>query len=190
MILVAKRQKKPDLLAIRERFQMDIEKRRRLISVSICVYLSLFLSACGGNNSALSTPTLPAIVPTETLISSFPVVATPTPICIDGLAFKEDVTIPDSSIVMPGSTLDKQWLVQNSGSCNWDSRYRLRLVGGDALGASPEQALYPARAGVQVTLRIIFTAPLGAGEYLSEWQAFDAKGISFGEAFFIKIIVQ
>lgn len=58
------------------------------------------------------------------------------------------------------------------------------------MGASPEQALYPARAGMQVIVRIYFTAPLEAGEYFSEWQAFDAKGIPFGEVFFIKIIVQ
>ena len=178
---------------------MDIDKRRKLISVStpalaasasVCVYLWLLLSACGGNSTALSTPSLPALVPTETLFSSFPIVLTPTLTCIDWLAFLDDVTIPDYSIVTPGSTLDKQWLVQNSGSCNWDSRYRLRWVGGNALGASPEQALYPARAGMQATLRIVFTAPLGAGEYFSEWQAFDAKGIPFGESFLIKIIVE
>ena len=169
---------------------MDTEKRRKLISVSICFYLWLLLSACGGNITALSTPSLPVIIPTETVILSFSAILTPTLTCIDGLAFLDDLTIPDYSIVAPGSTLDKQWLVQNSGSCNWDSRYRLRLVGGDGLGKSPEQALYPARAGMQVTLRIIFTAPLEVGEYFSKWQAFDAKGIPFGEAFFIKIIVQ
>jgi hypothetical protein len=102
----------------------------------------------------------------------------------------EDVTIPDNSIVAPGSTLDKQWLVQNSGSCNWDNHYRLRLINGDTLGASPEQALFPARAGMQATLHTVFTAPLEAGDYISEWQAFDAKGIPFGESFFIKITVQ
>jgi len=178
---------------------MDTEKRRKLISVStparaagasVCVYLWLLLSACGGISTELATPSLPALIPTETLISSFPVVLTPTITCIDGLAFVDDLTIPDYTLVAPGSMLDKQWLVQNSGSCNWDGRYRLRLVGGDALGAFPEQALYPARAGMQATLRIVFTAPLEAGEYFSEWQAFDARGISFGESFLIRIIVQ
>jgi hypothetical protein len=99
------------------------------------------------------------------------------------------VTIPDYTVVAPGSSLDKQWLVQNSGSCNWDNRYRLRLVSGDPLGVSPEQALYPARAGTQATLRILFTAPLEAGEYVSEWQTFDPNEIPFGESFVIKIIV-
>ena len=169
---------------------MDTEKRIKLTSVSICVYLWLFLSACGETSSVLSTPLIPDIVPTETSFSSLPFFPTPTLICINGLAFLDDVTIPDYSTVTPGSTLDKQWLVQNTGSCNWDRRYRLLLVGGNELGASTEQALYPGRAGTQVTLQIIFTAPLEPGEYFSEWQSFDASGIPFGEAFFIKIIVQ
>jgi hypothetical protein len=92
--------------------------------------------------------------------------------------------------VAPGKLLDKQWLVQNNGDCNWDARYRLRLISGDALGASTEQALYPARAGSQASLRILFTAPQESGEYVSEWQAFDANGIPFGESFFIKVVVQ
>jgi len=169
---------------------MDTEKRRKLISVSIFVYLWLNLSACAGNSTALPTQSLPTIIPTETINTLVPVAVTPTLTCVDGLAFLEDVTIPDNSIVALGSTLDKQWLVQNSGTCNWDGRYRLRLINGDALGASPEQALFPARAGMQATLRIVFTAPLETGDYISEWQAFDAKGIPFGESFFIKITVQ
>jgi hypothetical protein len=100
------------------------------------------------------------------------------------------VTIPDYTVVAPGSSLDKQWLVQNSDSCNWDSRYRLRLISGDPLGASTEQALYPARAGMQATLRILFTAPLEGGEYVSEWQAYNPQGQAFGETVFIKIIVE
>jgi len=169
---------------------MDTEKHRRPVTVSTFIFLCLLLSACEGNSTALSTPSLPVLYPTETLLLLFPVGPTPTMICIDGLSFLDDLTIPDYSIVEPGSTLDKQWLIQNSGSCNWNSLYRLLLVDGNALGASPEQALYPARTGTQATLRIVFTAPLQAGEYFSEWQAFDSKGNPFGESFLIRIIVK
>ena len=93
-------------------------------------------------------------------------------------------------MVAPGSLLDKQWLVQNSGDCNWDSRYRLRLISGDALGAATEQALYPARAGTQAAIRMLFTAPQDSGVYVSEWQAFDPNGVPFGKSFYIKIEVQ
>ena len=172
----------------------------RNISISFYILLascySLAFSACGPNQALISTATTtllslteeqPTSVPTITMLQPQP---TPSIACKDNLLFINDVTIPDNTVVAPGIVLDKQWLVQNNGNCNWDTRYRLRLVSGAALGASPEQALYPARAGTQVNLRILFTAPQETGDYVSEWQAFDANGIPFGDSFFMKIIVQ
>jgi hypothetical protein len=172
-------------------------------SLSICFYFLLLgyfwlgLAACG--NSQLPTPSTASITlstltqePPSVVTSTplLPLRPTPTLVCTDNLTFIADVTIPDNTVVTPGSTLDKQWLVQNSGDCNWDGRYRLRLISGDALGATVEQALYPARAGTQANIRILFISPQIAGEYVSEWQAFDANGLPFGDSFFIKIIVQ
>lgn len=170
--------------------------------VSICLYFigmvcgMLFITSCAGSTPPTPLPT-PFSTPTATLVSIIatstaiqPGVPTSTPGCTPNLAFVSDVTVPDGTVVAPGAIMDKQWLVQNSGDCNWDAGYRLRLISGDALGASPEQALFPARAGTQVTLRILFTAPQAAGQYISEWQAFDPNGIAFGESFFIKFQVQ
>jgi hypothetical protein len=132
------------------------------------------------------TPVIPTLTPQPIATSS----PTATPPCTDGLAFVEDVTIPDGTAVSPGATIDKQWLVQNNGTCNWDSRYRLRFAGGLEMGAAGEQALYPARAGSQATIRIVFTAPSEPGTYTTAWQAFNADGISFGDPVFMEIIVQ
>jgi hypothetical protein len=170
--------------------------------VSICLFIilvglgGLLLPACGQAKTASPTPAqLPVLsllpeLPTSTPLPTLPPQTSPTPACTDDLQFISDVTIPDDTVVAPGSRLDKQWLVQNNGTCNWDARYRLRLVSGDPLGATPEQALFPARAGTQASLRILFTSPQQDGEYVSEWQAFDANGIQFGESFVIKIVVQ
>jgi hypothetical protein len=125
---------------------------------------------------------VPSLTPTETPLPL------PTP-CTNDLKFIEDLTFPDDSLVAPGSSIDKQWLVLNSGSCNWDSRYRLKFLRGDPLGAPAEQALYPARAGSQAVLRILFTAPLVPGSYGSEWQAVDPQGQWFGESVYLQIIV-
>jgi len=178
---------------------------RQISPGSISIFLYILLSACCllaltacESNQPLSSMTAPIasltlvqkLPTTVPLISTLPPQPTLTLICTDNLLFIDDVTIPDNTVVAPSSKLDKQWLVQNNGDCNWDARYRLRLISGDALSAPPEQALYPARAGTQVTLRILFTAPQETGSYVSEWQAFDANGIPFGESFFIKIVVQ
>ena len=171
-------------------------------SVSICFLimimagLGLFITSCEGHISPtplpapVSSQTITLEQPNATTTIVLPAVPSPTPTCTDNLSFINDVTIPDGTVVAPGTILDKQWLVQNSGDCNWESHYRLRFISGDALGATTEQALYPARSGTQATVRILFTAPQQAGEYISEWQAFNANGIAFGDSFFIKIQVQ
>jgi len=128
-------------------------------------------------------------VPTSTMVPTPTIIVTPTA-CTNGLTFAKDITVTDNTTFGPGQTIDKQWLVTNSGTCNWDSRYRLKLINGSAMGAVTEQALYPARAGAQATLRILFTAPSDTGTYVGTWQAFGPSGEAFGETIYIQIVVQ
>jgi len=124
----------------------------------------------------------PTLVPTETLIP------TPEP-CTHGLSFVDDLTVPDGTSFFPGASIDKQWLVENSGTCHWDATYRLKLVRGSPLGAADDQPLFPARAGTQATIRIVFTAPAEAGAYESAWQAVDPDGNVFGDLIFMQIVI-
>jgi len=110
--------------------------------------------------------------------------------CSNNLTFVDDLTIPDDTAIGFGTTFDKQWLVENSGTCHWNASYRLKHVGGGALGTSEEVALYPARAGTQATLQILFTAPFAEGVYESSWQAIDPQGNSFGDPIFLRVVVQ
>jgi hypothetical protein len=57
------------------------------------------------------------------------------------------------------------------------------------MGAPTEIALYPARAGTQTTLRIVFTAPQTAGTYQNAWQAYAPDGSAFGEAVYMQVSV-
>jgi len=113
---------------------------------------------------------------------------TPTP-CSNDLKFEQDLTFPDGTTVMPGAAVDKQWLVTNSGSCNWGEGYRLKLISGEAMGIPAEQALYPAVAGTQATLRLVFSAPQDAGSHQGAWQAIAPDGTAFGEAVYVQIVV-
>jgi len=154
----------------------------------------ILLSACG-EQVALSTPdyfippTLETTPRAIQLVTPTPVPATPTPTCENNLTFKSDVTIPDGTTFAPGASMEKVWLVTNSGSCDWNSFYRMRLVSGSAMGAETEQALFPARSGSDAEIRILFTAPIQPGVYNSSWQAYEPDGEPFGELFFMTIIV-
>lgn len=136
------------------------------------------------------------IIPTNTPISATATFApSPTPTvdagpCTNVLTFLDDLTIEDGTTFAPGASIDKQWLVKNDGTCNWDAAYKLKWVGGFTLGVIEEQPLFPAKAGVQVTLRIVFTAPTEPGTYQSTWQAVDPDGNLFGDTVFMEIVVQ
>jgi hypothetical protein len=44
--------------------------------------------------------------------------------------------------------------------------------------------------GQEVDVSVNFKAPTAVGEYTSAWQMANAKGIPFGKAIFVKIIVK
>jgi len=182
-------------------FNQDMKTQLRPQWIAL-LWALIFASACApqATDTPFRPPTQPP--PTQILSTTTPIpsihTSIPTPTitatptagpCFNNLEFIQDVTIPDGTTFSIGATIDKQWLVNNSGSCNWDSTYRLKWIGGDPMGAEQEQVLYPARAGTQVTLHIAFTAPAADGTYESAWQAYSKDGIAFGDPIFMKIVV-
>jgi len=177
--------------------------RRSLLAVTLTLILACACSPAS-TPTPFRPPTLQAPLIEPTLIINptkaiIVVQSTPLPTilptvnaeeCFSNLTFIEDITIPDNSFVTTGSSIDKQWLVENSGTCHWNSDYRLKHIGGAALDAPEEIALYPARAGTRATIQILFTAPFTDGVYESAWQAHDPKGIAFGDPIYVRIVVQ
>jgi len=173
-------------------------KTRRLVGI-LAVTLALVLAACGqgGGSGNVFVPPTASASPRQSAHSNATVaparqkpIPTPTPSCVNNLTFIADLTFPDGVKVAPGSVLDKQWKVKNSGTCNWDGRYRLRRIGGNLASADgDEQALYPARSGTEAVIHIRFIAPKKSGAYLSTWQAFDPSGKPFGDPIYIQILV-
>ena len=167
----------------------------------IALLVIIFASACSPQSTPtpFRPPTQPGPTPILSTTTPIPALYTaiPTPTitvtiagpCTNNLKYLDDITIKDNTSILPGASIDKQWLVKNSGTCNWDSTYRLKWIGGDPLSAAQEQILYPARAGTQATLRVLFTAPTIDGSYESAWQAYDPNGIAFGDQVNMKIIV-
>lgn len=176
----------------------------RFLLASFLILLSASACSPASTPTPFRPPTLPAPLIEPTLIihptkEIVVVQSTPVPTifptvnptdCSNDLAFVEDLTIPDNTTATFGLTLDKQWLVKNDGTCNWNSDYRLKNVGGATLGAPAELALFPARAGKQATIQIQFTAPFTEGVYESGWQAVAPDGTTFGDPIYMRIVVQ
>jgi hypothetical protein len=169
----------------------------KVVSRVWCCAVLLFMVACGRSEPTAYRPPSPQAGPqgaalqaaTPATVAQPAVAPTANLLCTDQLVFVEDLTIPDGSEVQTGARLDKRWKVRNGGSCNWDDRYRVKLVAGAAMGALPEQALFPARGGTELIVRMQFVAPTEAGPYRSAWQAFDPQGDPFGDPFYIDVTV-
>jgi hypothetical protein len=172
----------------------------RTRKTSVLAWLSLVLLAgCNvfkpGTAEAVYfvAPTL-AVTTTPVPVATIPVspatpLATSETNCSNLLAYINDLTIPDGSMFSPGESIDKRWLVENQGTCNWNFRYSLRLSGGEPMGSMTEQSLVPAIAGSQSVIRILFTAPDKPGKYRSAWQAYTPDAKPFGDPIFIEIEV-
>lgn len=157
----------------------------------------LILAACSSPQPVATPTSMPPFKPPVSGPSATPVehqIPSPTPTtkrsCTNQLRFVNDLSIPDGTIVSPGDQLDKRWQVENTGTCDWNQEYSLRLVAGEALDAPRVQKLYPARRGSRVTIQIAFTAPTSPGHHSTTWQAFDPSGQRFGDPFFMDITVE
>jgi len=143
------------------------------------------------------TPTLepPTITPTVALATDLTQIALGTPgeLC-DNLSFDPisvDVTIVDGTPMTPGQEFVKTWKIKNTGICAWGDGYGLIYAGyADDMDGQPVPLGTLVQVGEEVEVSVSFKAPTKIGEYISAWQMANDKGITFGKALFVKIIVK
>lgn len=155
----------------------------------------LALTGCVLGRRPATTPTgpiyasaIPAASPTALSVGTPRPRPTQGP-CINDAEFIADQTIPDGTQVTPGETLDKRWLVRNTGTCDWGPGYTLLHVSGPPMGADTQSGLYPARAGAEIEIQLTLTAPDDPGEHTTAWRMQDDHGQVFGDVLFITIVV-
>ena len=99
----------------------------------------------------------------------------------DRIELVKSLTVPDNSILMPGSSFTKIWRLRNAGTCPWKKTYRVLLVSGDAMGGDHLMPLpRDVAPGQTIDLAMNFTAPLRDGNYRGNWQIRNNKGEIFG----------
>lgn len=138
-----------------------------------------------GASAPTATPTL-VVQPTET---PTPTPIATTPACTHDAAFVADVTVPDNSIFRPGERFDKTWRIRNSGSCPWETGYRLIFVSGEKLGAPDYQSVVPTAPGGTTDVTVTMYAPNRYGAFTGVWRMVNAQGEPFGHRFTVVIQV-
>jgi hypothetical protein len=104
-------------------------------------------------------------------------------------------TIPDGQIFRPGEQFWKTWKIQNTSPCTWTTAYKIIWWDGDVLGGAYIYNLpQVVPSGSIVPITLLFTAPSGNGNYVSEWKLETPDGTDFGvgeynAAFYAEIVV-
>ena len=122
--------------------------------------------------------------------------ATPLPrptvtpsVCYDGMEFVSDIETPDGTEYQPGADFDKVWRIRNTGTCNWNTNYRINFVQGDRLEGNSATVKTTVRPGETYDMVIDQRAPNTPGKYTGIWQMVNANGTPFGERVWVKITV-
>lgn len=112
----------------------------------------------------------------------------------DWVAFVKDVSIPDGTVLSPGSSFVKTWRLKNKGTCSWTSAYSLIFVSGHQM-SGPVSAPLPGNVnpGETIDISVTLTAPATEGQYIGYWMLQNASGVNFGygdqanKAFYVDI---
>lgn len=115
----------------------------------------------------------------------------------DQVTFVRDITIPDGTLLQPGSSFSKTWELKNSGSCAWNSTYSLVFANeGDVMGGVISKPLIISGAvapGELVKVSVDLRAQAAAGDYKSHWRLRNPLGVDFapaGKTFWVAIKVK
>jgi hypothetical protein len=110
--------------------------------------------------------------------------------CTFNAIFVKDVTIPDGTVLGPGAAFVKVWRMRNSGTCTWETGTQLVFSSGDQMGGpSDVPVTAPVAPGSEVDISVNLTAPSAPGTYQGKWQLRNQKGVFFGNAIWVKIVV-
>jgi len=135
--------------------------------------------------TAIPATAEPTASPQPTVI---PPTATPSSPCL-AMQFVTDVTIPDDTWVDPGDPFTKTWRIKNTGSCTWDSSYKVEFDYGAQMGA-PASINVPEKVnpGEEVDITVELEAPTDHGTYTGYFRIKSNNGISFG-TFYVQVFV-
>jgi len=116
--------------------------------------------------------------------------STPTGITCDDAKWAADVTVPDGTEMTPGQDFVKTWKIKNTGSCTWGTGYTIIHGYDEKMEGIAEPLSTVVSQGEEVEVSVRFKAPDGAGEHRSYWRMQNASGSTFGEFFYVSIVVR
>lgn len=101
--------------------------------------------------------------------------------------FLADVSIPDGSVIRPGTHFTKVWKIKNTGNVRWTD-CRFTFDGGELMGALSEINVPYVEPGCSVDIAVVMQAPYTYGRHYGYWRLIGPVG-PFGVRVWIDISV-
>jgi hypothetical protein len=134
--------------------------------------------------STLAIATLANVTPFGTSV----VVSTPVTSC-NGMAYVNDLSIPDNTPMTPGQTFTKTWKVRNSGTCAWEVGFKFAFTSGDAMSGATYTLTRSVLANAETEISIAMVAPNKTGSIRGNWRMSTAAGQFFGDEVYVVILM-
>ncbi|MFO7624093.1 MAG: NBR1-Ig-like domain-containing protein [Anaerolineales bacterium] len=136
--------------------------------------------------TASPTPVVTKVTPEASLTST----SAPITTTADNAVYVSDVTIPDGTVMAPGTSFVKTWKIMNSGSTTWQTTYALVHISDNLLGAtSPVPLTVQVSPNQNIDISVEMVAPTANGSYRGFWRMRNAQGQFFGDAIYVDIVV-
>ena len=136
----------------------------------------------------------PTPEPTPEITSTPLPTATDEP-CVDAMDFVEDLSFDDEDLskfplVDPGQSFQKGWRIKNTGNCSWNGSYYIKFVRGTQMNGQPTAIKGEVKPGNTYDMYVDLVAPQEPGQYVGDWQMYNAANKAFGQTIWVAIEVR
>jgi hypothetical protein len=187
----------------------------QITKILSAIFLSFSLAACSltaaepdatATTESQVTQSVATIAPTFTPTTTPTTTPSPTatrpatsggqtggqPTCSYNLAFVADMSLPDGTQVVTGTSIVKTWRVRNSGTCAWTNGFTFRQVDGDAMSATTINTPSVAVGGtvdIAVTLNVGTNIAAYTPLERANFRMYDNAGRAFGDTLYVELAI-
>lgn len=105
------------------------------------------------------------------------------------MRFVADVTIPDDTVILPGTGFLKTWRIRNNGTCPWPVGASWVFAGGSQMSGPASVPVPVTNPGETADVSIYLIAPSSPGTYTGFWTVRLPEGRILTQRYYVRITV-
>ncbi|MCL5274188.1 MAG: NBR1-Ig-like domain-containing protein [Chloroflexi bacterium] len=155
--------------------------KNNTVSAPVGLTLQSVMATRPALNTGTEAPGAKTATPTSAISATpIPGIAGPNG-CDLNMQFIADVSVSDGTVIPFNGAFTKTWRVRNTGTCAWDSAYKLVFASGAQMGAPGSVSMNPVKPNEVTDISVPMKAPgSGSGPLSGEWRLAAPDNTIFG----------